>query len=450
MCCGLACIAAECACCCGSAACGVCFKSMKRSTATRIGYAIYLFLGALTSCIMLIPSVENSLKKIPGLCQGGAIINGIIPVNGFADCDKVVGFLAVYRVCFAMSAFFFLMSFLMLYVKNSQEFRGKFHNGFWMIKFLMIVGICIGAFYIPRGEFSRVWFYFGLIGGFLFILIQLVLLVDFAHNVNDKFLEKIEDSESPRCWKFSLFLILIINYGITLVGTILFYVYYTTSSGCAINKFYISFNLILCILISIMAILPKVQDAQPRSGLIQASFVSVYATYLVWSAMNREPVSDCNPGISNLAQGILGNNDNSTTPSPPTADSGNWQGSNILGLVLSILCVLYSSIRSSSSENMERLTLPSDKGNGSDVEKGESEDEEDAVSYSYSFFHLMLYLASLYIMMTLTNWNSPSGDLKTLSNTWPSVWVTIVSSWTCILLYAWTLVAPIVLDRDFD
>lgn len=448
MCCGLACIATECACCCGSAACGVCFKSMKRSTATRIGYAIYLFIGAFTSCIMLIPSVANSLKKIPGLCQGGSVINGIIPVNGFADCDKVVGFLAVYRVCFAMAGFFFLMSVLMFYVKNSKEVRGKFHNGFWMIKFLMIVGICIGAFYIPRGQFSHVWFYFGLIGGFLFILIQLVLLVDFAHNVNDKFLEKIEDSESPRCWKVSLFLILICNYGITLVGTILFYVYYTTSSGCAINKFFISFNLILCIVISVMAILPKVQEAQPRSGLIQASFVSVYATYLVWSALNREPVSDCNPGISNLAQGILGKNE--TTTAPPTADSDGWQGNNLLGLVLSILCVLYSSIRSSSSENMERLTLPSDKAGSSDVEKGENEDEEDAVSYSYSFFHLMLLLASLYIMMELTNWNSPSSDLKTLANVWPSVWVTVVSSWTCMLLYAWTLVAPIVLDREFD
>merc|ERR1719427_948582 len=323
---------------------------------------------------MLIPSVENSLKKIPGLCQGGSVINGIIPVNGFADCDKVVGFLAVYRVCFAMAGFFFLMSVLMFYVKNSKEVRGKFHNGFWMIKFLMIVGICIGAFYIPRGQFSHVWFYFGLIGGFLFILIQLVLLVDFAHNVNDKFLEKIEDSESPRCWKVSLFLILICNYGITLVGTILFYVYYTTSSGCAINKFFISFNLILCIVISVMAILPKVQEAQPRSGLIQASFLSVYATYLVWGALNREPENICNPGIKSIAETIIGKNDTVTTTLAPNDNPNNgsgWTGSSILGLVLSILCVLYSSIRSSSKDNMDRLTLrENDKASSTDVEGG--------------------------------------------------------------------------------
>ena len=45
-------------------------------------------------------------------------------------------------------------------------------------------------------------------------------------------------------------------------------------------------------------------------------------------------------------------------------------------------------------------------GEDGDDEKRVSnvDDEKDRVTYSYSFFHALMFLATLYIMMQLTNW----------------------------------------------
>jgi hypothetical protein len=60
--------------------------------------------------------------------------------------------------------------------------RAGLQNGFWGLKYLLIIGGWVGAFFIPHGGFGPTWMYFGMAGGLLFILIQLVLIIDFAHS----------------------------------------------------------------------------------------------------------------------------------------------------------------------------------------------------------------------------------------------------------------------------
>jgi len=149
-----------------------------------------------------------------------------------------------------------------------------------------------------------------------------------------------------------------------------------------------------------------------------------------------------------------------TTVGPSNWDAMGFDWKSVVSLIIFLVCVLYASIRNSSLNSLQKLSISSkdeiylseNDGSG-DVEKDGKvwDDESDGVAYSYSLFHFMFFLASLYIMMTLTHWYKPSSDFKSLSANEPAMWVKISSSWVCILIYAWTLVAPLILtNRDFD
>uniref|UniRef100_A0A8C0TR75 Serine incorporator 3 n=1 Tax=Canis lupus familiaris TaxID=9615 RepID=A0A8C0TR75_CANLF len=412
-------------CLCSGASCLLCSccPNSKNSTVTRLIYAFILFLGAALSCIMLTEGMETQLKKIPGFCEGGFKIN-MADRKVDKDCDVLVGYKAVYRINFALAIFFFVFSLLMLKVKTSKDPRAAVHNGFWFFKIAAIVGIMVGSFYIPGGHFTT-----------------------------------------------ALLSVTSICYILSVVFVGLLYTYYTKPDGCTENKFFISINLILCFVVSIISIHPKIQEHQPRSGLLQSSLITLYTMYLTWSAMSNEPDRSCNPGLWTIVTHMTaptlapGNSTAIVPTSAPPSKGGHFIDlENFIGLTGFVLCLLYSSIRTSNNSQVSKLTLSGSDSvilrdtaanGGSDEEDGQPrravDNEKEGVQYSYFLFHFMLSLASLYIMMTLTSWYSPDAEFQSMTSKWPAVWVKISSSWVCLLLYVWTLVAPLVLtNRDFS
>lgn len=97
---------------------------------------------------------------------------------------------------------------------------------FWGLKYMLIIGGIIGAFFIPEGTFGPTWMYFGMIGGFLFILIQLILIVDFAHTLAETWVGNYEETDS-RGWYFALIAVTFFNYALTITGVTLLYVFFT-------------------------------------------------------------------------------------------------------------------------------------------------------------------------------------------------------------------------------
>lgn len=196
------------------------------------------------------------------------------------DCDKRWGQLGVYRVMFASSVFYTILGAMMVGVKSSTDGRSAIQNGWWGLKLVFILGISVAAFFIPNTFFHKGFSVVAMLGGFLFLIIQLILLVDFAHAWADSWIEKMEEGSKMHKW-----LIIACSMGMYLfsfVATVLLFVFYTKpntgENNCTLNKFAISFNMILCLIVTAVAVNGRVQEVMPGSGLLQAGVIVSYIT----------------------------------------------------------------------------------------------------------------------------------------------------------------------------
>merc|ERR1719430_2988554 len=372
-------------------------------------------------CIMLAPGLQDSLASVP-FCKsrGNSLASFSEDLDSFGskiglgnvgagmgfgsnsyqvDCSVAVGYMAVYRLCLIVSLFFTLMSIIMINVKSSKDPRAGIQNGFWGFKYLMIIGGMFGAFWIPDGSFGEIWMYFGMVGGFLFILIQLVLIVDFAHSWAEAWYGNYQENEA-KGWLGALLTFTGLMYGAAAAAFGLLIAYYTGeySGQCKLHEFFASINLLICIGLSVVSILPKVQEHMPQSGLLQSAMVSLYVMYLTWSAVSNSPRVECKPSLFSPDNTTpSGDITTTVTPNidPDQRAHPRFATESIVGLVLWFLCVLYSSISTSSqggklTVGTDRVLLKEDGGSGGDVEAGTVRDNEDEeVAYSWSLFHVM-------------------------------------------------------------
>jgi len=408
------------------------------------------------SLIVRIPGLSETLKKTPGICKDSqssdSYISGYIP--GYLTCDSLSSYLFVYKVCFPVAIFFFLMSLIMIEVRSSKDIRGPIQNGFWLWKYLLVIaGIICSAIWMPD-NFAYPWMVIAYIFAFIFIIIQLLLLVDFAHTWNESWLENAENKD--RSWMCGIAFFFSFNFLAIIAGNVLLYVFYTSCDSSALNITVITLNIIFCLCVSVVSILPGIQEHNPHSGLLQASVVSLYCTYLVWSGLAADP-STCNP-LS----------DNSTDSSDSSSMNNSNLATTLIGIAITFFVVLWSVLQTSSSNYSQKLGVGGEEGallgcggyggDGGDaqVEEGQPrvyDNEEEGVAYSYSFFHFMFMIAVFYLMLVLTDWwnaSTSDSDINSSSFTKTSLWIKIVSSWLCYAIYGWTLAAPAMFpDRDF-
>ncbi|XP_033828189.1 serine incorporator 5 [Periophthalmus magnuspinnatus] len=447
------------ACCCGSAACSCCCKccpNIKQSTGTRFMYALYFLLVTVICVIMMSPTVDEALKEhIPfysELCE---------KLNVGENCQTLVGYSAVYKMCFGMACFFLFFALFTIRVNNSTGCRAAIHNGFWLIKFIVLVLCCTGAFFIPEQEtFLQVWRYVGAGGGFLFLLIQLMLLIEFAHRWNTNWSSGVKHN---RFWYAALAFVTLMLFTAAVGAVVFLWLFYTHNEACLLNKVFLCINGSLCLIVSMLAISPCIQKLQPKSGLLQPGVISVYVMYLTFSAFSSKPKETLEIDGRNQTVCVF---EFSESESERKIVTG-------IGTVILFACVLYSCLtsttkRSSAALRVYRHSEPeSERARccfclGDDTDEFDEEktgsgqnvmyDERERTIYSYSYFHFVFFLGSLYVMMTATNWFHYDGHKieKLLDGSESVFWIKMASSWVCLLLYMGTLIAPMLCPKRFE
>jgi len=369
------------------------------------------------------------------------------------DSEKCLGVGGVNRVTFALAVFFLLHALLLRFVPKCS----KLDRQSWLSKLLLFGTLIVLAWVLPN-SFYAAWMHIARFAAAIFLFIQLIIFIDFAYSWNEAWLARDQQkgivavSALLYAASFTAFVLLLVYFG------------HCDSSSCKLEQFFIGFTFALTFLMSCLSLSNFVvddgraasPDDQPRGGLLPAGVLTLYAYWLLFTALLSDP-SECNAVSSRSREFVP----------------------MVVGLLLTALSVTWASwsVASNASaldgqgqpalgerehgigdtdDKEERLVdeeaaprrLRSDA-----AEADEDDDESDPADSPANLenaalssrFHLLLAFASCFVCMNLSAWGSQAaaedGDASAgLSTT--NMWIKIVTQWVCILIFVWTLVAP--------
>ncbi|KAM9201797.1 LOW QUALITY PROTEIN: serine incorporator 4 [Dugong dugon] len=210
--------------------------------------------------------------------------------------------------------------------------------------------------------------------------------------------------------------------------------------------------------------IPGTRAEHTRSGLLQASIISCCIMYLTFSAL-----SSCPPDRVILQE------QNLTLCLPSLSDMGPQTPDTSLAVLsagIMYACVLFACNEASYLAEVfgtlwiikvysyefqkpfcfccPKKVEPEEGPRGRAARPADQEtppvppEQAQHPSYSCSAFHLVFFLASLYVMVTLTNWFSYEGaelEKTFTKGSWATFWVRVASCWACVLLCLGLLLA---------
>eukprot|EP00299_Pterocystis_sp_00344_P017073 c8565_g1_i1.p1 GENE.c8565_g1_i1~~c8565_g1_i1.p1 ORF type:complete len:423 (-),score=80.38 c8565_g1_i1:14-1282(-) len=409
--------------CCQAGSCiASCCRCGKSSTRARAQYFVMFLVSAFISWILK----DYGYK-------------GLIHVGDMKNCDDdtCTGTGIVLRIALAMVLVSSFICLMVIGVDNSSNPRAFIQNDFFSVKWLLLAVTVVGSMFISN-ESAIQFGYVAAVGGGFFLLIGVMLVLEFAYGWNDSWVAKLDETGN-KGWGYMVLGAAFLCYASSITIWVLLFVYFG-GDGCTQTTTFVSVTIVLSVLITALSLPEKVQ----QGAILPCGVVVLYCSWLCASAVMSIPLdenSKCEARHSRLS------------------DSSE-QGMRAVGVVFTIFCVTYATIRAASSgqdltggkPRPDAALLDNEKGDK--VEAKAEEDETDHVQYNYSFFQLIYALGAMYFAMVMINWNIEFDD-KDHSygrmSQWGNVWIKMATQWLTFVLYIWSLIAPLACpDRDFS
>jgi hypothetical protein len=264
---------------------------------------------------------------------------------------------------------------------------------------LVFLTIYVAFWFVPDGLFNA-YRQFAYGGAGLYLIMQLIFLIDFFYGLNEKYAQG--DEEDKHYYK-----LLAVTIGLTLAaigGFVASYVFFHAKGPLALVI--ISVNLGVCIILFVASLLIE------HGSIFTASLVIAYTSFLTFSGC--------------LSRWRLSN------------DAFEARLTIALAIIFALI-TLSSVAYSAFSSTLQFAVLFS------------CDAEETEKPFSLSCFHMIFAFATVYITMLVTNWGVHVSRAWAMDTGFVAGWVTFGASWLSLVLYGWTLVAPLVCTcRDFS
>lgn len=296
----------------------------------------------------------------------------------------------------------------------------KAYDSYWSFKFSFYVAMIIGFFWIDGSHFGTDGYaWYARIMAFIFIILQQTLLIDMAYTWNEKLTDyalKEKEEYGTNYWLILLFTLTIIFYAGTIIVIALLYLNF---DQCDVSTLIISLTLVSIVILSV------VQLFSEYGSILVSSIISLYASYICYSAITLNPNESCNP----------------------TLDTGYQTLSSAIGISIALLSLwwtVYNTVY-----KIEQFSLGNTESKDGEAILKNSEVKPLLLQVSFVFV-----LVASYYAMSLTNWATLQSGNKDMSNPnsgTASMWMQASAQWIAVALYFWTLVAPYILtNRDFS